>query len=195
MLILVAWAGLTLSAGIAVFAPPLIPIIFGNGWEVAAALAGPLAIAGGLQIVSTLLASAIEALGRFRWIWSTDIILILLQLSAVALIFVYRDIFIAVVALITTNILRHAWQIWLAGRDGYLNVPRLLTQYVAATLFAAFTGVIAWVALRVGVAAIADPWFWLLDFGLFGLALLALVKWRERIPAVALARKYGFLRG
>jgi len=193
MLTLVMWLALTASAGVAVLVPPLVPILFGPGWEVAAKLAGPLAIVGGLQIVSVLLTSAIEALGRFRWIWSTDAILIALQIAAAVLIFITRDLSVAVIALILTNVVRHGWQVRLASREGYLNFQRLWKGYLAAAAFATGLGASAWGALQCIEIATQQPLVWpvvaLLSIG--PLALIFLL--RERLPAVVLARKYGFI--
>lgn len=193
MLVLVAWIALTLCAGVYVFVPPLVPIIFGEGWNVAATLVGPLAVVGALQIVTTLLASAIEALGKFRWIWSTDVILIGLQVAAAVLIFVYRDIYIAVAALVLTNLVRHGWQVWLAGRSGYLNVPRLLAQYAYAAAFAGGLGAAAWLALWCFRVADAQPGSWMVGLAISVSTCAVIAVCRERFPAVVLARKYGFL--
>jgi len=194
MLILVAWIALILSAGMAVLLPPLVPIVFGDQWEVSASLTGPLAVIGGLQVISFMLASAIEALGRFRWVWSTDVILIAIQVVASALIFVYQNIFIAVAALLLTNVIRHAWQIWLAGTYGYLDVARLLVQYLGALTFATFLAIALWSVLQLGMAATSYPVCWILVCLLAGMTSTIVFRIRERLPVVLLARKYGFQR-
>ena len=193
MLILTAWIAFGLSACGAALIPPLVPVVFGPGWEIAASLAGPLAIAGGLQIVTTLLASGIEALGRFRWVWSTDAILISLQVGAAALIFLYEDIFVAIVAIFLTNVVRHAWQVWLAGRGGYLNVPRLLQNYLLAASVSASFGAIIWAIVKLASISGDHPseWFWTLS--LAAVVVFALFMFREKIPAVVIARRYGFI--
>jgi O-antigen/teichoic acid export membrane protein len=63
---IVAWVVFPITAGAAVIIPHIIPLLFGEGWAVAASLAVPIAIAGGLQIIASLLSSGIEAIGRFR---------------------------------------------------------------------------------------------------------------------------------
>jgi O-antigen/teichoic acid export membrane protein len=195
MLILVIWIVLILSAGMAVLFPPLVPVLFGDRWEVTASLTGPLAIVGGLQVVSTMLASAIEVLGRFRWIWSTDAILMAIQVVAGVFIFVYKNIFIAVIALLLTNVIRHGWQIWLAGRYGYLDVARLLFHYVGAMVFSVLVAIATWSVLQLGFAAPRHPMCGVLAILLVGGVAAIVFRIRERLPLVVLVRKYGFLRG
>ncbi|MEO5314988.1 oligosaccharide flippase family protein [Pseudarthrobacter sp. CC12] len=195
MLVLVAGASMTLSAVALVLVPPVIPWLFGSNWETAAALAGPLAIAGGLQILSTLLASAVEALGRFRWIVSTEVILIGVQVISAVLVLVTHTLFIAVIALILTNVVRHGWHIFLLGRRGYLDIPRLLKNYIMALGLSTFIGLGLWCSVQlvkmggssimyIVLAVLAM----LLPIGLF----LAL---RRRLSIVIIARKYGIFRG
>jgi O-antigen/teichoic acid export membrane protein len=192
MLVLVAWASLVLGAFIAVLVPPAVPFVFGAGWEIAASLAGPLAIVGGLQIVSILLTSAIEALGRFRWIWSTDVILILLQVMAAAMIFVFKDIWVAVFALVLTNVVRHGWQVWIAGRHGYLDARRLIGQYSLAVVFATVLASILWLTVQLALQALRFPALWILPLALLGGFVAICFALRDRLPIVRLARKYGF---
>jgi O-antigen/teichoic acid export membrane protein len=194
MLIMVTWVSLTLSAGVAVFIPPLVPLIFGAGWDTAASLAGPLAVVGGLQIISTLLASAVEALGRFRWIWLTDAVLILVQIAAAVHIFLFRDIQVAVVALILTNVVRHSLQVWLATRHGYLEGRRLLMGYSVAGVFATALGGVAWICLNLILTSPSDPVHWVAAILFGGGVFAAIVCVREKLPVVILARKYGFIR-
>jgi len=194
MLILIAWIALPLSAGVAILVPPLVPFVFGDGWETAASLAGPLAIVGGLQVVSTLLSSAIEALGRFRWIWSTDAILIAIQVIAAVFIFVYKNMFLAVIALLVTNVVRHGWQVWMAGRYGYLDVERLLRQYLVAIISSGLVAAVTWSFLELILASNGAHLYWLPTI-LLACAVSAIVfRVRELLPVVVLARRYGFLR-
>jgi O-antigen/teichoic acid export membrane protein len=194
MLVLVGWAALILSALVAVLVPPLVPIIFGAGWEVAASLAGPLAVIGGLQIVSILLNSAIEALGRFRWIWSTDVVLIFLQICAAAMIFIYKDVWIAVAALVLTNVVRHGWQVWIAGRHGYIDLGRLLGQYLLALAFSSILALTLWVTVQSVMQSSSAPAMWGFAFAAIGGFAALCLAIREKFPIVVLGRKYGFIR-
>jgi O-antigen/teichoic acid export membrane protein len=194
MLVLAASIALGLSAIVAVLVPPLIPIIFGEGWDTAAALAAPLAIVGGLQLVSTLLASAVEALGRFRWIWSTDAILIILQVCAAILIFAYKNITVAVIALLLTNVVRHAWHVWLAGKSGYLDVRRLLLAYSGIIVSSVGMGAATWLLLHWVIAAVREPIYILWTSALIASLCLFGYGIRERMPVLIIARKYGLMR-
>lgn len=193
MLILVAWAALTISAVALVVIPPIVPILFGGGWEVAASVAGPLALIGGLQILSTLLASAVEALGRFRWIVSTELILIVVQIIAAVLVLLSHSIWMAVIALVITNVVRHGWHIFLLGKHQYLDVPRLLRHYFVALLFAACVALTLWGALQFISLTYQSPTYWLL----VSLCLLVPTSicygMRKKLPAVVVARRYGLL--
>lgn len=193
MLILVSWVALTISAIAFVLVPPIVPLLFGAGWELAAALAGPLAIVGGLQIVSTLLASAVEALGKFRWLLWTEIVLIVIQMISAFAIVVFHDIMMAVTALVITNVVRHGLHVLLLGRDGYLDVARLLRHYGLAIGGASILGLTCWIAVQ----------FVLLQ-GLSVISLVVVVlvisipafcffRMRNRLPPVVIARRYRLL--
>lgn len=194
MMILVAWVALTLSAIVLVIVPPLMPILFGAGWEVAEIVAGPLAIAGGLQIISTLLASAVEALGRFRWMVSTEIILIVLQVGAAIIVLFTQNIVLAVVALVFTNMVRHAWHVFLLGKHGYLNVPRLLKHYAIAASFSTCVALSLWVALQCLYLTHHSVIYWAIVLFCLLLPVSICLGMRSKLPAVVIARKYGLFR-
>lgn len=193
MLILVAWVSLALSALALVIVPPVVPLLFGSGWEIAAAVAGPLAIAGGLQILSTLLASAVEALGRFRWIVWTEVILIGVQIVAGVLVLFVHNIWIAVFALLATNVIRHGWHIFLLGRSGYLDVQRLLRNYSFAVGYSALIALTAWCSLQFVRLTSTSFIFALLGIITLLIPLGASFLIRHRFPFVVIARKYGLL--
>ncbi|TLM84550.1 hypothetical protein FDW83_07500 [Pseudarthrobacter sp. NamE2] len=193
MLILVAGASLMLSAAALVLVPPVVPLLFGPGWETAALLAGPLAIAGGLQIVSTLLASAVEALGRFRWIVSTEAILIGLQVIAAIFVLVTRNLWVAVLALVLTNVVRHGWHVFLLGRQGYLDVRRLLANYLFLVGISFIVALALWCSLE--LVKMSSSSFVYLILALFAafIPISAGLVLRDRLPMVVIARKYGIL--
>jgi O-antigen/teichoic acid export membrane protein len=195
MLILVSWLALPLSATVFVVVPRILPVLFGGGWEVAASIAGPLAVVGGLQMVSTLLASAVEALGRFRWMWSTEVLLILIQLAAAVSIFVFHDIWIAVVALLATNIIRHAWHVWLVGKIGYLDVKRLGANYFVSVCFSGGLGLIVWAEVALIEKAMESPICWVIVLVVAASFTIFCYGFRNRLPVVILARRYGLLPG
>lgn len=191
MLILVAGVSLSLGAVALVVVPPVVPLLFGTGWETAAALAGPLAIAGGLQIVSTLLASAVEALGRFRWIVSTEIILIGVQVLSGILVMLTHNLWIAVFALILTNTIRHGWHIFLLGRRGYLDVRRLLMNYLFAVGFSFLVGFALWSSLQLAKMSNVSIMYSLSAILATLVPVSAALLMRNKLPVIVIARKYG----
>lgn len=189
MLILVSWASFSLAAVACVAVPPIVPVLFGSGWEIAASITGPLAVVGAFQILSTLLATAVEALGRFRWIVMTELLLITVQVIGAIFVFFLHDIWIAVVTLIVTNVVRHGWHVWLLGRSGYLNVSRLMRNYAASAAFATFLAVWIWYALQVLTSddQVSLLWLFVVMICVVGVG----VRLRNRVPVVVIAQKYG----
>jgi O-antigen/teichoic acid export membrane protein len=192
MMILVAWVSLSISACMAVIVPALVPLLFGAGWDTAAQLIAPLAIAGGIQVMSTLLASALEALARFRWIFRIECILILVQVAGVGLLILLDDPLIVAYILIFTGLTRHAIQIVLLGRAGYLRVRRLLANYIFAAVFACFAAAV----VRLGVFIFATPAALTAQLLLLGLtavmAVLVVYILRSKLPVFVIARRYKF---
>ncbi|MDV6241226.1 oligosaccharide flippase family protein [Rhodococcus opacus] len=144
LLVLVAAVTLPISAVAAGILPMLVPIFFGPGWAQSAHLVGVLALAGGVQVVSVVLASAVEALGRFRWVWSTDMILILVQAVGVVAVFRSESILIGPLVLIIAAVVRHLWQIVLCTRAGYLDAALLTRQYFGIIVVCTILGLTTW---------------------------------------------------
>ncbi|OZF51287.1 oligosaccharide flippase family protein [Rhodococcus sp. 14-1411-2a] len=132
MLTLAAWVAFPTASVLAVLGPEVIPVLLGPGWTETSQLVPYLAVAAGLQLISTLLASAVEALGRFGWIWSTQGILITVQLISLFVLWIYRDLIVAVSALIVTGLVRHAYHVFLCVRANYIGFPRLARGYAEA---------------------------------------------------------------
>lgn len=193
LLILVAWFAVPSSAVAAVVFPQLVPILFGQGWGVAAVLAAPLAIAAGLQTVSMVLSSAVESLGKFKWMWVTSIALILIQIVGAAALVFYSSIFIAMACVIATQIARHSLQLVLCSRNGYLDLPRLLRNYmvvmVTSVAMAGLSGLVCWM---VGLTN-EQPAFWIgVGIVVIGFSF-ASYRFGSRLPPFVLAQKYGLL--
>tara|TARA_B100000378_G_C17778235_1_gene319307 strand:- start:28 stop:519 length:492 start_codon:yes stop_codon:yes gene_type:complete len=160
----------------------------------AAAIAPLLCIAGALQIVSTLLASAVEALGRFAWVWLTQAVLIALQVAVVLVLIRFPSIWTVVVALIVTNVVRHAAHIWLCARAGYVSVVRLLRAYGLVVLASIAVAALTWLVLYLFRAAIEQSWAWsIAAIAVLGLCSAVLWLFRDKLPPVVLARRYGIL--
>lgn len=195
LLALVAWCVLPIGALGATLTPYAIPIIFGPGWDLAAQIAPVLCIAGALQIFTTLLASAVEALGKFRWVWFTQCLLLVLQVVGVALIVVFPTIWVPIFALIATNILRHGVHIVLCARAGYIRPLYLIRAYGQALLFSAAVALVArGTTTAIDLALVGSAWWSLAAVAIAGVPTAILLVFRNRFPPVALGQKYGLLR-
>ena len=193
MLILISWVAFPLSAATAVVVPFLVPVLFGPGWEMTGVLVPWLAIASGIQILATVLASAIEVLGRLKWIWSSAVILLLIQGAAATFLFVLRDLIVAMIFLVLTQIVRHIVNVWQCGRIGYLDIRKLAKGYMFALLFGAFLAACVWAAsklIQLSFSGATPGW------SILGLAILvglsaSVFALRSRFPPIRIARTYG----
>lgn len=191
MLILISWVAIPLSAVAAIILPFLVPLLFGPGWEVTASLSAPLAIAGGLQTVSMVLSSAVEALGRYRWMWISSSVLILIQLAGVGALLVFKDLWVAMACLIVTQLVRHSVQVAQCGKRGYVDLSRLLRNYTVVVLFCVPLAGAAWMVCWFSPLAWEQPVLWIVP--VLSLACVTGGIWfgRRRLPPVALAAQYG----
>jgi O-antigen/teichoic acid export membrane protein len=196
MLILISWVALPLAGLAAVVVPFLVPVMFGRGWDTTAALVPWLAIAAGFQMLATILASAIEVLGRMKWIWSTAIALLVVQAAGAIALFLFRDLIVAMICLVSTQILRHAINIWQCGRLGYLDVPKLMRGYLTALSATACLAFFAWLvcvltsgALSTGASAGA-----IVSGAIVVVVCAVLVLAKSKLPPVKIAIAYGILR-
>lgn len=194
LLTMVAWLALPFSATVAVIAPTFVPFILGPDWHDVSSIIPPLAIAGGLQILSTLLSSAIEAIAKFSWVVSTQLILILVQVLGVILAVYWGDFRIAIYTLIVTNIVRHGWQLVLCHRSGYVDVASVLVEYgkvIAGCLLAAGFSLFLLILWRTSFVA---PWFGVPVLSAVVIAAYLLWQFSSYLPPIQLMRKYGILR-
>lgn len=188
LLTLVAWVAFPTAAVGAVLIPPVALILFGAGWEDAIALSSPLAVVAGLQIVSTVLASAVEALGRFRWIWFTQGLLLVIYSSAAVGTFLTQEWYPIILGLLCAQFTQHAVHLVLCGADGYLNVRLLLGRYLRIILVSLGLAGLSWLILESLESAKST---WIILVCLLSAALGAAV-WRNRtrLEPVQIARKY-----
>ncbi|TFB47792.1 oligosaccharide flippase family protein [Cryobacterium tagatosivorans] len=194
LLALVGWISIPASAAAAAVLPHVVPILFGPGWGTAAALSAPLAIIGGLQALVMMLWSAVEALGRFRWIWAGQVAMVVVSsLSALLSIAIHNwtPIFIGmIIGLVAT----HAVHIWLCGAAGYLSIRRLLLHYAAIAAGAIIIGGIALTGARIAYLAPSLAWLWIPYAVAVGLVLSCAWRWRDRLPPVKIMRRYSLFR-
>lgn len=191
LLILVSWLVAPLSALAAVILPHVVPTLFGPGWDVSAALTLPLAISACLQTVSMVLSSAVETLGRFRWMWITSSVLIAIQVLGAVGIFIYRDMAAAMICLIGTQIIRHAMQVTLCGRHGYLDVPRLMRNYGAVFIYSSVLAATAFLVAVLLTSTPRNPTCFVLSGGLVCFVLFFTWFMRRRLPPLLIIQRYG----
>ena len=193
LLILVSSFILPVSVLAAIILPRLTSVLFGAGWETSERLVGFLAIAGGTQVVAVVLSSAVESLGRFRWIWSTELLLIAFQTLGVVAVFHFSSIFIAPVVLIFTNVLRHTWQVWLCSNAGYVDAAALSKHYFRVVAISLLVGIAAWVILWLPADDIPISMRWGIFSGAALCALWAGWKFRRHSSIFRIAESYGLL--
>lgn len=177
LLILVAWAAFPLAAVVGVVAPAVIPIVFGPGWELATSLAFPLALILAIQMVSTTLGSALEAVGRFRWILTTHLITFGIQAVGAVYAIMLADWLPVLLALAGSNIVNHTLQVTLCATRKIIDSSRLLAGYFTAAVAAAALGGCTWGIISAFGGAV-DLWVGVAS----GIALLVggLLSWRYR---------------
>ena len=190
LLTLVAWLSLPIAATGSILVPYLVPIFFGPGWELAAQLSAMLSLIAGVQVVTTVLASAIEALGKFAWIWSTQLILLAVYGLAAYGTLVSHQWYPVLIGLLLGLIVQHSWQVFLCVRAGYLELPRLLSGYAGVVAASIIVAGLAWGAVEV-IRWLDSPW----DIVAAALALVCLACgiWthKGKLPPVKIAQKYG----
>ena len=190
LLVITAWVLMVVAAAGAIVVPPLVLVLLGPQWEVARSLVPVLMFAGAVQAVGTILASAIEAVGRFRWIWVTQVALLVLQGLIAASTVLTHSLLVTVTGLLVTGIVRQAWQGVVSARGGYVDGGRLLRSSATVTLVT-----VGGYALVAGVLALVGPT--LLNTAItVALLLVAAVVLRRpilRSPVARLVARYGLL--
>lgn len=189
MLNLVAWLAWPLAAVAAVIVPAVMPVLFGPGWGLASALATPLALVGGLQIVAATLSSGIEALGRFRWLTVTLGVQAAVYVGAASAAIATQSLVPIVAGLFTATLGQHVIQVAICSRRGYLAPWTLYRGYLSAAGFsAAAAGFMYLSLLSISYRSLA---------GGTGLAILLLTvtatawRFRHHLPPLQIAMRYG----
>lgn len=190
---LVAWIAMPLSGAAAVVAPVLIPILFGDGWRLAATFSSALAVIAGVRMVRVLLGAAIEALGRYVWVWTGIGVEFLLTVSGVLASVLTNDYRLILLGVGVGVAGAHVASVVVCWRAGYLDMRVLLRHYGGALAGGfASAGLVLLVLLTIERAA-EMPWL----LAVAAVVLVALVAagrhWAENLPPVKLARQYGLL--
>jgi O-antigen/teichoic acid export membrane protein len=196
LLVITAWITWPAATLAAIVVPMLVPFLFGPGWEEAALMALPLALLASLQAVTVMLSSAIEALGRFRWIWSAQLMVLVCNGIGASLAIHLGDWRPVLISIFISFVLQHSFHVGKCSEAGYLNLRTLLRGYCGVLIGSLVLGAVA----LSSATLITNPSSSQLTLALVGvgeLAVFAFILWKFRnaIPAIKLARKYGLLPG
>ncbi|WP_104192017.1 oligosaccharide flippase family protein [Cryobacterium sp. Y82] len=149
LLVLVAWVTVPAAAVAAVLLPVLIPVLFGPGWVLSGQLAVPLLLIAAIQAVSSVLSAAIEVLGRFWWIWGTQLALLVVYIGAAVAALVTRGWVPLIAGLFVGMIAQHGTHIILCRRSGYLALGPLLRGYASVVVVALSLAGLTMIVVRV----------------------------------------------
>jgi O-antigen/teichoic acid export membrane protein len=188
LLSLASWVALPACAILAVLVPQLTVLILGDKWVLAGQLASVFALVGGIKLLTGLLSSGLEVLGRFKWVWITQLLLLAVQAPVLFATFALHSPWPVVFGLLGTNLIQHVLNIVLAARWGYLHVPRLLAQYSGALITSLSIALTLWWLIgAIGRAAVVE--YTAAGSILACATILATVFWR-RLPPVKLVFIY-----
>jgi len=190
LLEMLAWLVFPATALVSVALPFAIPILFGDGWDDAARIAPILMVAGGVATLTTTLSSAIEALGRFRWIWPALSAALGIQLAG-ALVTIATESWLPVLlALPVATSAQHLVNLAYVSHHGYLDARRVLWAYgrsgTVATAIAGFA-----IGLIAATGGRDEPWLGLACVAAVGVTFLVIaILQRRRMRAFIIAREH-----
>ncbi|MCB8910111.1 oligosaccharide flippase family protein [Rhodococcus rhodochrous] len=193
MLVLVAWVSLPLSAFGAIAAVHLIPVLFGDGWQLACSLAPAICLAAGLQMPGNVLSSGLQALDHQRQTWRSELLVVLLQICAVGALAMVGSIWFAMFGLVLAPMVRHLSDVCFAHSHHLLDTIRLIRGYTGAII-----ATIAVLLFYMGISEIAmsglpTPIRVLLPIVVLASASLGLWMARMYLPPVIIAYKYSII--
>lgn len=191
ILALVAWITFPVGLAAAATLPVLIPILFGDGWDQAAWLAIPLALAGTIQAVVNLLAAGMEALGRFKVIWVVNLLQLLAQLGLALSVLITRSVWPAVLGLVLCQVISHVVMVTAASRSNLLEPRRLVRNYLGATMSGALVALLALGV--VGGLAGGEPLLALVAAVCGLVAAVLLFRQRRQLAPVRIAARRGLV--
>ncbi|WP_347059004.1 oligosaccharide flippase family protein [Blastococcus sp. HT6-30] len=194
MLGVIAWLVGPIAGLGCVAIPALLPVIFGDGWELAATLTVPLVLLGAVQMPTVVLMSGIEAIGRFAWIWFTQALALVASCAGAVLAWQLHSWVPVVIAPLAATIVQHLVHVAVAISWGYVDGRRLLLFYVGGLLAGVAVGASAYACKYAAFADGATGWGRILG----GLALLcpviAAFLFRRQLPISKLLATYSILR-
>lgn len=189
LLVLLAWVAFPLSALVGVLATVAVPVLFGSGWGLAAQLAFPIALIVAVQMVSTTLNSALEAVGRFRMVMFSHLVSLSIQVVGAVATLLLQNWLPVLIALAVSSVSSHAIQIVLCSTRRYLLVKQLLCGYVGAGLIAALLAACGWGIL---LGARGELPIYIAVLSLSVLLVGGIVSWRMRslLPPIKILEHY-----
>jgi O-antigen/teichoic acid export membrane protein len=192
LLALVGWLTMPLSIIAAFVVPAVIPILFGPGWEVAAAVAPPLAIAGGITVCTAVLSAAVEALSRFDWIWRAQFLHLALAVPAALWTIQAKSFWPVVYSLSAVMAVKHMYYLYVCVKSGYIDPKRLFDRYSRLIMTCLFTALFG---LLINLLIVSfGVWGGAVSGLLFIVASVLLWSSRNKLEPVVIARSYGLFR-
>lgn len=191
MLALVAWLTVPLACFVAGAAPVLVPLLLGPAWVEAVPFVTALALASALRGISLQLASALEAIARFKWIWAAQGVLLAALVPVGILTSVTGNIWIAIGYCVVFPAARHAFQLIMCVRAGFFPLGLVLRAYLQPGLIGMFAFATARMAAETtGALPLVMR---VITEGLLALAAVCAI-WllRRRLGIWALLSTYGF---
>lgn len=192
---IVAWIVLPAATALAMLMPRVVPILFGPGWLLAAQLTVFLSLIGGIQAVVVMLGGAVEALGRFKWIWATQGLLLIVYASAAFMAIHWNDLTLIFWGMLIALAVQHILQVCLCSRAGYLDVRLLSHHYGQVAVGCTGVAVIIWFHIGLVHMWETTPVLPYLLILMDLIVVATLIKGRHRLPPIRIASAYGWLGG
>ncbi|WP_409331722.1 oligosaccharide flippase family protein [Trujillonella humicola] len=190
----IAWICLPLGAAVAVVSPVAIPLVLGEGWEQAGRFAPWLAMIGGIQAVVFLLVSGLEALGRFRWVWTGHAIAIVVNVIGAVLAVSLGTPTYFLVGILAGLLGMHVFHVVMCVRAGLVEAKRVATHYLGVAAFAGVVALTCVFVIRIPALLDSAPWSVVGGAALLVLGSTALWHRRRVLPPLVLARSYGLVK-
>ncbi len=193
MLALVAWVCVPGAVVLAVVLPAVAPVLFGDRWIDVGIFIPVLAVTAGARIGFTVLSSALEILGRLKWLWAGHLTALAVSLLGGVLSILVGSVQPVLLGIALGLIGMHVIHLVGCRGAGLLDLPLLLGQYLRIGLVSVGLGAVIFLIVVVPLRSGAVP------VAVIGGALLLLVGggllwvFRKRLPMVRIAHKYGLL--
>ena len=144
-------------------------------------------------MVSSLLANALEAVGRFKWIYTAQITMVAINVTGAAVAISVKNWIPIVSALLLAIVMQHCVHVALSARAGYLDLVVLVRHYLAIALTSAIAALVAWGIVRYAANGLSNAWAWVICAVLLILTGCAAWRFRLLLPPLRLAKKFGIL--